>query len=120
MGTAMIKVSTGRRMSPLLTLILLLILSPSQSTRSVCPTHSQLQSLVKDPRDRCTCDPDNFTGGFDIECVNSSGNSTNYGHFGDFTITPHFSIKLAENRAILVNCDDYVPDFKPAMFQGKL
>lgn len=120
---------------------------PHPQQTSSCPIREQLKSLVRDPsREDCHCDQDGFTEGWEISCLKVSShvkdsqatvkhkfttiNSTFVKEARDTSTDGHhhpdlhesslsFSIKSSDNKAIEVNCDESVPDFKPAMFQGK-
>ena len=120
---------------------------PHHQPTSSCPNREQLKSLVRDPsREDCHCDQDGFTEGWEISCLKVSShvkdsqaatakhktiNSSFVKEVRDTSTDEHhhpdlhgsslsFSVKSSDNKAIEVNCDESVPDFKPAMFQGKL
>lgn len=106
-----------------------------------CPTNQQLKSLINSRRDDklecfCSTDASHASEGWEVTCLRSRdamssmpGNGTHGSHGADadddssdfYTVDASplgFTIRFSQKKVIEITCDESVPDFKPAVFQG--
>lgn len=108
--------------------LLVLMLSGGLARGSSCPSLSQRTSLVRSAdasSARCHCDADRPSE-WEITCIRDTGSisGSDAERYPVHDVPsvgasqPSFVIKFLNSDTIEITCDELVPDFKPAMFQG--
>ena len=109
--------------SPRVLLLVLLAYSLPPLVVGDCPTGPQRRSLVRTPQAvsvRCHCEADR-PGEWELTCIAEAPAEAAAApdHHDVRTLSqPSFVVKFFNSNTIEITCDESVPDFKPAMFQG--